>query len=83
MATLAQAALLGAQKGPKYWFDNKVQLREFAPVNRSLLLLSPEHKLQVKWQALHVVQREVSTMDYEVEIHQKWLEMFHVNLLMA
>lgn len=67
----------------KRQYDAKVQLREFAPGQQILLLLLPTSESScVNWQGPYIVQKRIE-MDYEIEIPNKGLKLFHVNLLKA
>lgn len=80
----ARTNLAAAQEEQKGRYDQKVELREFAPGDRVLLLIpSSDTKLIAKWQGPYVVKRRLGKVDYEIETPDKRdkTKIFHVNLL--
>ena len=81
---LVHENLQDAQATQKAWYDRHARNREFQPGDQVLVLLpTSTNKLLAGWRGPYTVLRQVSPVNYEIEITdaRKKRRIFHINML--
>ena len=82
MSNIAHSIELNSKKKQKLYYDKKCNTRKLSPGQKvSVLLPTSSNKLLADWNGPYEVTKQVSPVDYEIQLSKKVRKPFHINML--
>ena len=82
MSIIAQQSEVKNKAKQKMYYDRKSAVRKFCPGQKVRVLLpTSSNKLLADWKGPFTIVKQVSPVDYEIQIDRKVKKSFHINML--